>query len=742
MLRFRLLVFLLPLFCPILPAQKFYPDDPILKDEDSLNIEKPQFVDVSPTFDIIENTFISPADKALLRALNVNTLGEVPDSSWFENRIGIRDLSIEEILEGGDTTGGPDLSGPLTVIGSSMTAITEGLSVRDTRGNLFYLIFNRKGYPNLATGAGIIASKFFWAFGYNVSSSCLVEIDYDRLQLDPNAEVSLLGGEKAGLDREFLSLFREEIEPLGNGRYRALAYCIPPGEVLGPFKFYGTRPDDPNDVFPHENRRELRGLRVFAAWLNHYLCNSLKTRDFYVTEGGRSFVKHYLVDFTTALGCGYDLDRRIIPKDKQSGNEYTLTGDWMDTLKTAASFGIWERPWMKVDYPSPQYNEIGRFSAEYFHPESWKPFYPNPAFERMFLDDAFWAAKIIARFSDEMIRALVHTGDYSDPAAEIFLADALIERRDIILRHYFRQLNPLDQFRVNGATLEFQNLGMEQNRTDDCVYEYHWYKFDNLKEERTPLGSRHYIRELAIPIPKSSAEYILVRIRSRSDQARQWKKNIEVYLHGPDKWRVVGIDREVGMPALDLFGHQTGVAVASVEFGGTFQNLDAEQQDLMVDWVNRFNGVTGQNLNAQDLYNKLLLSYRTTFEAVTNALMGTPLTDETGTEFGVALDLVDRPRDIVKPVEPVHPDVRIVEHDYEDVFTLAGVPDYTGRGADCSRRLEAGQSWEEHETKTYGNYFVTAFEFKIVGDEAATLYLVWQKLETDWKIVSYHLLTP
>ena len=85
--------------------------------------------------------------------------------------------------------------------------------------------------------------------------------------------------------------------------------------------------------------------------------------------------------------------------------------------KTAFTLGLWDRSWRQVKYPYPNYPEVGRIEAKFFEPAKWKPEYPNPAFDRMLADDAFWAAKIVARFSDEAIRAIVKTGDYLSPDA-------------------------------------------------------------------------------------------------------------------------------------------------------------------------------------------------------------------------------------------------------------------------------------------------------------------------------------
>ena len=128
-----------------------------------------------------------------------------------------------------------------------------------------------------------------------------------------------------------------------DGTIRVLASRWVPGKVVGSFRFTGTRPDDPNDIYPHDQRRELRGLRVFAAWLNHDDARSLNSIDSYVEEDGRRYIRHYLQDFGSTLGSG-----STSAQQPRGGYEYLIEKDKIG--KGLVTFGLWQRDWMKAKY--------------------------------------------------------------------------------------------------------------------------------------------------------------------------------------------------------------------------------------------------------------------------------------------------------------------------------------------------------------------------------------------------------
>jgi hypothetical protein len=48
--------------------------------------------------------------------------------------------------------------------------------------------------------------------------------------------------------------------------------------------------------------------------------------------------------------------------------------------------------------------------------------------------DAFWAASIVSRFTDTMIRGIVEEAHLTNPDAARYLADVIIKRRDKTVR--------------------------------------------------------------------------------------------------------------------------------------------------------------------------------------------------------------------------------------------------------------------------------------------------------------------
>ena len=116
-------------------GNKFRSDDPLAADPDQLSIPQPGSVELSQTMDILENTFALRPDKGvpIAAAENVNTLGEVPDSSWFTNRMSQRVMTIGEVVRGPNQVDGPDRSEPWVIIAVKSEGITPGFTIRDGR---------------------------------------------------------------------------------------------------------------------------------------------------------------------------------------------------------------------------------------------------------------------------------------------------------------------------------------------------------------------------------------------------------------------------------------------------------------------------------------------------------------------------------------------------------------------------------------------------------------------------------
>lgn len=75
------------------------------------------------------------------------------------------------------------------------------------------------------------------------------------------------------------------------------------------------------------------------------------------------------------------------------------------------------------------------------------------------------------------------------------------------------------------------------------------------------------------------------------------------------------------------------------QFGGGFSELKPPQQRLAADWIHRFNAVMKQSGSNEEVYDNLPVSIRTTYGAVSHALMTTKLT-RNDQPAGTALDLV------------------------------------------------------------------------------------------------------
>lgn len=332
------------------------------------------------------------------RANDLAQDGSVLDSAFFTNRdvAGIRPEEVRAEAE----SKAPH--GRITVLEAKREGTAEGFIGTDADGVRFIFVFDPPDFPEMSTAAEIIGSTIVRLAGYNVPFTRVVTLD--DIALDPEA------------------VAREEASPADLERYRGRRAVATRMIVKG---YQGSWT---YSVF--RDRREVRALKVFAAWLNNADQVDHNTlAELFDEKSG--LVKYYVIDFNGTLGAS--TARVKDPYDGYLNNKFDFDRGVSLPLRLLATPFGYRDPW-DPDQPivSPA---VGRFDAN-LRPRLWKPFYPNLAYEDMDDEDAAWAARIVGGFSDEMIDAIVALAHYSDARDAAYVSETLKRRRDIVVQTY------------------------------------------------------------------------------------------------------------------------------------------------------------------------------------------------------------------------------------------------------------------------------------------------------------------
>jgi hypothetical protein len=606
-------------------GSRFYPDDPLLVEPVPLPVANLQRRALSAVLESI-NSSVKPNGQrqptnGVIPAEGTNTIGEVMDGDWYVNRHATHRMTIAELQRGRGDDHPPVTIAPWRVLIVKPFGVNPGILIADAKNDLYILRFDLRDHKGLATGAQMVTSHFFYALGYYVGENYIVRFDRSRLVAHEEGEAVSSAGRRRAIVEDDIDRFLRNV-PEGPGKtYRAVATRLPElrDALLGPYQVWGTRSDDPNDIVLHEHRRDLRGMHVFAAWLNFTGARAVATQDIVTTVDGVARIRHFVVDFTKSLGSGaYDG-----AKLAWEGNETILPKAGV-IGRNIAGLGIVTPAWMTEKHPD--LPEVGTFGSDTFDPEAWTTTDPMLPFVNRLPDDSFWAAKQVMAFSDEEILAIVQTGQYSKPA-EDWITSTLIERRNRIGRVYFSGVLPVDRVRMTGNTLTFDDLGVIHGFSAPRTYVIEWHKFDNAKDALSAvIGSGADMPPDAQAVPAGS--YVAARIH-----AGEAANSVTVYLRRQiDAFHVVGIDRS--WPG-KIVVHPAPPPHADRR---VYADLAPRQQELFATYIDRYNATRGSQYTPEEGFSHLSISEQTTFYGITHALFHSELTDANGASLGKAID--------------------------------------------------------------------------------------------------------
>jgi hypothetical protein len=164
-------------------------------------------------------------------------------------------------------------------------------------------------------------------------------------------------------------------------------------------------------------------------------------------------------------------------------------------------------------------------------------------------DDAFWGARLVSRFSDEAIRAIVERAGYEDPQAVEYLTNTLVWRRDMIARAWLNRVNPIVDVSLDATgTLSFTNAAVAAGVAEHATYTMAWARFDDESgsSSRVSVEKHTQSRGVAPASLITSGDFIEATIWSEGAQHPAWASPVRVYFRRDgSSWKTVGLARTI-----------------------------------------------------------------------------------------------------------------------------------------------------------------------------------------------------
>ena len=172
-------------------------------------------------------------------------------------------------------------------------------------------------------------------------------------------------------------------------------------------------------------------------------------------------------------------------------------------------------------------------------------------------EDAFWGARLVSKFSDEAIRAVVAKARYSEPGAAEHITATLIKRRDKVLRAWLTGVNPLVNAQL-GSVLTFENAAVDAGiAKPPQSYRVEWSRFDNATGTSTPdavggvVGGTVGRTETGVTSPRfdmpqtlREAAFVRVSVSTIHPDYPAWATPVTfTFRRNGTQWETVGLDR-------------------------------------------------------------------------------------------------------------------------------------------------------------------------------------------------------